>query len=306
MQELRQRRQGARTDGFQAERRRSVTQPTKCDPRSVSLSNNSISAVQVVNEEAQRLENRDLPQRRISEFSARASGAGYTEGLFNIMNAAPEWTVLDVEGASGGLSISSAQRVRRVTAMELSKDVCDHSDQYDVVVAPGSCLNETSALPIAKLSGAARKKIFIVTSVGDGPFDRRLYEATGRSLDMGPSFTYIYYNILHKHLGILPDIAFIGERKPNEWDSREEALEAQKWMFYDLTKDEEQKIGIFLDKHLIRADGRWKLPYEREGKWAVMWWEKEEKQSWDRRNDKRFGRRSRARSISDKRNIAFE
>jgi hypothetical protein len=102
-----------------------------------------------------------------------------------------------------------------------------------------------------------------------------IYEATGRKLNMGPSYTYIYYNMLHRHMGILADIAFIREAGDTDWGSHEEALDSQRWMFRDLTAEEERRVKDYLDQHLVYVHGRWRLPYERECRWAVMSWEKE-------------------------------
>jgi hypothetical protein len=334
MQELSRRGTVVKIGGFQAERKAGINARTLRDAGGVNPEADHGSPAQINNLQVSRPVWHDWRKDRVSEFSAHAAGTGYAEGLLKIMDAAPDWTVLDVEGASGALSIPLAQRVKSVAAIQFPEEMYDHLrrrclengitnistaprledgirddhdlGRYDVVVASGSSLSESSSFSVTKLNDAARKRIFISTSVGDGPFDRRVYEATGRRLDTGPSFTYIYYNILHMSLGILADIAFIREPHPNDWNSREEALEAQKWMFLGLTEVEEQRIRLFLDENLIRVNGRWRLPYEREGKWAVMWWEKEEKRTRDRRSDKRSRRRGAVKSVPEKRSIAFE
>jgi hypothetical protein len=241
---------------------------------------------------------------RASEFGPEAAGPEYAEGLLRIMNASPGWSVLDIEGASGAQSILLARSVKRVKTVGFSQEMVDHVrrsceedgvvnllpllvergkireendlGRYDAVVASGAALFEDLPWSVIRIDKAAKKKVLVAAPVGDGPFDRYIYESTGRQLDMGPSYTTVYYEALHQHLGILADIAFVKEKKPNRWQSREEALEAHKWMFRGLTSQEEDGIRLFLDRNLIRDDGMWRLPYEKESVWAIMWWEKQE------------------------------
>jgi SAM-dependent methyltransferase len=249
------------------------------------------------------LRDRDLREARISEFSEYADGAGYAEGFLKILKIEPEWSVLDVACAGGTLAIPLATRVKSVTAVDYSREMLDILEErcaekgilnvtpvkgwweddwgalgigvHDVAIASRSLRSHDLFASVMKLNRAARKQVYISQSVGDGPFDRRIFEATGRKLDMGPSYTYIYYSLLYQHMGILANIAFIREDYNNDWATHEDAVDAQRWMFHNLTSLEEERLRNFMDEHLIRVDGRWRLPYEMQCNWAVMWWEKE-------------------------------
>jgi SAM-dependent methyltransferase len=237
---------------------------------------------------------------RPSGFSG--NGNGYAGGLLNIMNVKPHWTVLDMACADGGLTIPLAEKVRKVTAVDFSESMleilkgrCREKGITNVKAIHGRWEDDWDSLGIGphdvaiesrsiraddlvdaaiKLDRVARKQVYISMAVGDGPFDRKVYEATGRKLNMGPSYTYMYYNVLHQHMGILANIAFVHEARESDWGSREEALDSQRWMFHELTMEEEGRLRNHLDEHLIYADGRWRLPYQRECRWAVMSWEK--------------------------------
>ncbi len=249
------------------------------------------------------LTDRDIREARISEFSEYADGSGYAEGLLKILRIKPEWTVLDVACGGGTLAIPLAAKVKSVTAMDYSIEMLDILEErcrerhivnvtpkrgwwednwdrlgvgvHDVAIASRSLRSQDLLASLMKLNRVARKQVYISQIVGDGPFDRRIYESTGRKLDMGPSYTYIYYNLLYQHMGILANIAFVREEYNSDWASHEDAIEAQRWMFDDLTSEEEEKLATFMDEHLIRVDGRWRLPYEMQCNWAVMWWDKE-------------------------------
>ncbi|HEY3276680.1 MAG TPA: methyltransferase domain-containing protein [Syntrophorhabdaceae bacterium] len=261
------------------------------------------SRAKKVTEHVVRGRNRNLREARISEFTEYADGSGYAEGLLKILKIEPEWTVLDVACAGGTLAIPLASRVKSVTAMDHSREMLDLLEErcaersiknispvrgwwddnwsalkigvHDVAIASRSLGSHDLLDSVMKLNRVARKQVYISQCVGDGPFDRRIYEATGRKLEMGPSYTHIYYNLLYQHMGILANIAFVREDYANDWASHEEAVEAQKWMFQDLTEAEEDKLRAFMKEHLLRVDGRWRLPYEMQCNWAIMWWEKE-------------------------------
>ena len=240
---------------------------------------------------------------RPAGLASSGDGTGYTEGLLNIMDVKPEWTVLDMACADGALAIALAERVKHVTAVDFSENMLEilkdrliaksirnvkpiHGQweddwtglgigMHDVAVASRSVRADDLLDTVLKLNSFAKKRVYLSTAVGDGPFDRAIYEATGRTLNMGPSYTYVYYNLIYRRMGILANIAFVRESRENEWSSFEEALDSQKWMFGNLTMEEDEKLRRHLDRTLTEADGRWRLPYERECRWAVMSWEKE-------------------------------
>jgi SAM-dependent methyltransferase len=238
---------------------------------------------------------------RAAEFSKHAKETQYAEGFLSLMKVDPHSTVLDMACGGGTLAIPLAGRVKRVTAVDFSGNMLEilkrrcrekgienvtplHGSweddwdvlgigTHDVAIGSRSILSKDARVSITKLNHAARKAVYISTSVGDGPFDRRIFEATGREFNIGPSYIH-YYNLLYE-LGIHANIAFVREDHPNEWANREGALEAQRWMFQGLKEEEEEKVRRYLDERLVKADGKWRLPYKRQCKWAVMWWEKE-------------------------------
>ena len=243
---------------------------------------------------------RDFWEGRAEEFSDYAAETGYAAGFLGIMNVDPDWTVLDMACAGGTLAIPLARRVKRIIAVDFSRNMLDilsrrcreggitnidavlgrWEDDWDalgigpcdVAIASRSLLAEDVRGSLIKLDRAAKRQVYISTSVGDGPFDRRLFEATGRRLSVGPDYIY-YYTLLYE-MGIRANIAFVREDHNDDWGSREEAVAGQRWMFHDLTGEEEEKVRAYLDAHIVYRDRRWRLPYERGCAWAVMWWDK--------------------------------
>jgi len=238
--------------------------------------------------------------KRASSFTDYARGTGYAASFLQFMKVNPDWTVLDMACAGGTLAVPLAGKVKSVTAVDFSKNMLsilenrcrdkgisnvktvhgrwedDWNDlgigMHDVAVASRSLPAEDVEGSIIKLNAVAKRQVYLSVAVGDGPFDRRLIEAAGRALNMGPDYIY-FYNILYR-LGIQANLAFIREDHENSWETFNEALEAQYWMFDDLTETEEDWIKDYLLEHLLFTDGRWRLPYGRTCRWAVMWWEK--------------------------------
>jgi len=240
-------------------------------------------------------------ENRAVSFAGYVVQTHYAERFLELMQIQPEWTVFDMACGGGTLAIPLAAKVQRVTAVDFSKNMlsivaqrCRENGitnviailgrweddwkslgigEHDVAIASRSLHEENAMHYIQKLNQVARRQVFISALVGHGPFDVRLCEFAGRACPAGPDYFY-YYNILHK-MGIRANVSFIEENHRNAWKTHTEAFEDQRWMFYGMTPNEEEKVKDYLGRNLIQQDGHWQLPYERKCYWAVMWWVKE-------------------------------
>lgn len=249
--------------------------------------------------EVVQVDNREFWNGRAKEYSEYAAWTGYPEAFIRIMRPRESWTVLDMACGGGTIAIPLARKVKSITAVDFSSLMLDIVRQrcadggirnirtihgrweddwdslgigtYDVAIASRSLIADDARGCILKLGRAARKAVYVSTIVGSGPLDRRLLEATGREVAVGPDYIY-YYNLLYT-MGILTNVRFILEVHRNEWRSHEEAFEGQEWMFRGgMSEKERDKVRAYLKEHLARVDGRWRLPYARRCYWAVMWW----------------------------------
>lgn len=242
----------------------------------------------------------DFWNKRAPSFADHAGKTFYPESFIKIMNPDPSWTVLDMGCGGGTLAIPMAERVRRVTAVDFSvkmleilnseagkrgiknietihaswEDYWDESGIgiYDVAIASRSLAVDDISTALIKLDKAARKKVIISTVVGDGPFDRKMLEAVGRERSAGIDYIY-FYNLLYQ-MGILANINLITEDRNNTFGNIEEALESVRWMFQEMTPEEEVKLKKYLEDHLIERDSRLLLDYKKKSTWAVIWWDK--------------------------------
>jgi SAM-dependent methyltransferase len=218
-----------------------------------------------------------------------------------MMEPQADWTVLDMGCGGGTLALPLATRVKEITAVDYSDKMLalleaeiqkrniknvktfkaswddDWSDKdiglHDVSIASRSLSVDDVQGAIIKLIGAARKRVYISTVVGDGPYDRQIFEAIGRELI--PVVDYIYiYNLLYQ-LGIHANIFFIPEESWKTFDDLNEARNYMKWMLNEMTLNEEYSLEQYLRQNMIVKDGKSVIEYKKAFKWAVIWWDKE-------------------------------
>lgn len=238
---------------------------------------------------------------RSQSFAKHVARTGYAELFLKIMEPQPEWTVLDMGCGAGTLALPLAERVRSITAVDFSEKMLSIVREecaarsinnirtiharweddwalagiglHDVAIASRSLVVDDLQGTITKLNAAARRRVYIVTIVGDGPHDRQAYQALGRDLQVGPDYIY-NYNILYQ-MGIYAKVDFIGQQIQEAYGDREAAMDSVRWMFQDMTREEEGRFEQYMAEHLICRDGWWMLDYARTIRWAVLWWEKE-------------------------------
>ena len=244
---------------------------------------------------------RDYWDKRAQEFSEYAASTGYPEAFIRLMKLHEDWTVLDMACGGGTIAIPLAKKVKSITAVDFSKQMLHTVKRrcriggisnvktiegrwedswenlgigiHDIAIASRSLIgNDTKSL-ITKLNNIARQAVYLSTVVGTGPFDKQLFESTGREFKIGPDYIY-YYNLLYE-MGIMANVSFILEQHSNQWSSQEEALDGQKWMFRGMTAEEEDKVRAYLRQHLVKVADGWRLPYPRQCYWSVMWWKKD-------------------------------
>ncbi|MEN6373293.1 MAG: class I SAM-dependent methyltransferase [Smithella sp.] len=232
---------------------------------------------------------------------AKATETEYIDHFLAIMKPETHWTVFDMGCGSGTLAVPLAKLVSSVTAVDFSREMlavvrkrCEDEGIHnvniihgqweddwgklgintcDVAIASRSMVVDDLQASILKLNAVARKRVYIVSVAGDGPRDRRIFNAIGRPFRSGPDYIY-NYNLLYQ-MGIPANVAFIEEIRNRTYESPEEAVQSMQWMFDDLSSREKEKLSDYVKEHLISCCGAWKLSYANVVRWAVMWWEKE-------------------------------
>jgi hypothetical protein len=153
-------------------------------------------------------------------------------------------------------------------------------EPHEVVIASRSLVIPDLRGALTKLNAYARHRVIISSLVGDGPFDRRIFEAIGRELDRGPNYICIY-NLLYQ-MGILADVTFVANDGETPVSSHlhkvyadlEAAVEGFRWMIDGMTAEEEARLRIYLERHLVKKAGGYALSYHHPTRWAVISWNK--------------------------------
>lgn len=240
--------------------------------------------------------------KRAASFAQNARKSNYAEEFLHLLAPQPQWSVLDVGCGAGTLAIPLSPLVQQVTAIDFSETMIallnaqcaeqglgnirtsltgweDDWDQagigeHDVAIASRSLVVDDLRTALAKLHSKARHQVYITSLVGDGPFDRRIFEAIGRDLDRGPDYIYVY-NLLHQ-MGIHAEVRFVlngGGTKV--FVDIDDAVEKFHWMLDSLKAEEEARLRTYFERHLRKTQGGWTLAYQHTVRWAVISWSKE-------------------------------
>lgn len=238
--------------------------------------------------------------RRAPSFSQHVEGDDgddYVDPFLEIMDPQPEWSLLDVGCGPGTLACPLAKIVRRVTAIDFSPVMLDilrnrkqsagieniterearweddwqalGIERHDVAVASRSIASDDPQALLTKLMAFAGQRVYISCAVGDGPFDREIFEAVGRKRDANPDYIYIY-NLLYQ-MGFNANVRLI-EKKIRTYAGEDEAIDSVRWMLENMTAAEEDVLRRFISAHLVADGRRWRLDFQRSVSWAVIWW----------------------------------
>jgi len=240
--------------------------------------------------------------KRAASFAQNARKSDYADNFLNLLTPQPSWSVLDVGCGAGTLAVPLSPLVRRITAIDFSENMIallnthcaeqglhnihtsvtgweDDWDkagigEHDVAIASRSLVVDDLRTALAKLHEKARHRVYIASLVGDGPFDRRIFEAIGRELDRGPDYIYVY-NLLHQ-MGIHAEVRFVFNGGGSKvFNSIDDAVEKFNWMLGILTPEEETHLREYFEQNLSKTRGGWSLAYRHTVRWAVIYWNKD-------------------------------
>ena len=221
----------------------------------------------------------------------------YISPFLRILDAQPDWSVLDVGCGPGTLACPLAKTVRQVTAIDFSpamialledrkaavgiRNITAYMarweddwnalgiEPHDAAIASRSLASDDPRSLLTKLISFATRRVCISCAVESGPSDHRIIEAVGREMYTNPDYIYIY-NLLYQ-MGIYANVSMI-EKKTRSFADEEDAVDSVRWMLENLTPAEEEALRRFFSAHLVADGERWKLDYQRPVCWAAIWW----------------------------------
>lgn len=239
---------------------------------------------------------------RANEFARAVARGDYVEQMLAICAMSPEATVLDIGAAAGTLAVPLALRAREVTALEPSgamrailarrcqalglenvrivagrwEDDWERLEigTYDIAIASRSLVVENLSTAIDKLCRHTRKRVYLSTLVGDGPYDRKLIGAVGRKFEPGIDYIVVY-NYL-RQIGIYANLQFTVHRELQIYADIDEAVLELSWMVDEIDAQETTRLREYLSRTLVKDQEGWRMPYTSPVRWAVIWWDQEE------------------------------
>ena len=236
---------------------------------------------------------------RASSFATHARESRYCDDVLALLQLSPDWTVLDIGCGAGTLAIPLASRVRSVTALDVSDKMLELLQQrcgelglanvkpvlsgweddwqaagvgpHDVVLASRSLFAADLRTAIAKLTALARKRVMIVSLVGDGPYDRAIFDAVKRPLYRGPDFRFVTNYLAQE--GIFANVSFVREVEDKTYPTLDAAVQGMRWMLDGMTPAEEVLLRAHLSERCVPRAGGLALPRPKVTHWAAIWWD---------------------------------
>jgi len=237
---------------------------------------------------------------RAPSFASHADDPGFAGQLLGLIEPGRSWSVLDVGCGPGTLAVPLARRTARVTALDFSPAMLVHLRErcraegianvapvlasweddwnalgigpHDLALASRSLAVDDLGAALEKLDARSRRVACLCTSVGDGPRDRRVLEAMGRTVRPGPDYLYVYGQL--RGMGICADVALLGREDWRVFESPEAAAADLAGMVPRVTADERARLLAFLRRSLTPCPGGLRFPEPRTVRWAVIWWRK--------------------------------
>jgi SAM-dependent methyltransferase len=239
--------------------------------------------------------------QKASSFAERNRQSPYVALFLSRLPLSPEYTILDVGCGPGTLALPLAGHVREVTAVDYSQKMlnllteqaqlanisnirpihCAWEDDWnmhgikpaDIAIASRSMNVADPVRAIDKLNNYAEKYVFITDRIAPSPFDPDAFAAIGRRFESGPDYIYTL-NFLYSK-GIYPCVEILELDRDIHFQNHDEALQAYRWMFKDLTATEERKLAEFISSSCIKSSSTGvTLRRRHPPRWAMIWWKK--------------------------------
>lgn len=233
-------------------------------------------------------------------LAQRVRGSSYATQLLELLNPAPESTVLDIGCGPGTLALPLAERVASVTAIDFAAGMIAvlktearrrrldnlrtitaaweddwetlQIGPHDLAIASRSLNLDDLQAALLRLDAYARQRAVIVDRIDPTPFDPDAFAALGRPFRSGPDYIYTF-NLLYR-LGIHPEVHHLEMEAATSYQTIEEAVDGYRWMFGELSTDEEKKLLVFLQSRIISTEGESVvIGRSRPQRWAVLSWE---------------------------------
>jgi SAM-dependent methyltransferase len=223
----------------------------------------------------------------------------YIRNVISRMEFNKDSTVLDIGSGPGTLSVPLAKKVKHVTAIDMSKnmiklveknmkkeDVTNITtvnkswediklgkdiEKHDIVIASRSLGGLNLKNYLLKIMDTTREKAYISSLAKGNNFDRKVYEAIGKTYEFTPHYIYVY-NLLYQ-LGKNAEIDIFTCKGGTIHTDFNEAYSYFKWHMQNLNTKQEETLkkvltDLFENKKSNIPESKWD--------WALITWSKDD------------------------------
>ncbi len=143
--------------------------------------------------------------------------------------------------------------------------------KHDICIASRSLSVPDLRSALRKLNDYANDTVFVIDRINPTPFDNGAFKALNRPFRSGPDYIYTI-NTLYS-MDIHPSVDIISLEKTASFSDMTDALESYRWMFKDLTEEEDQKLKEYIESNSTKEDnGTITVNRSYPSRWALIWW----------------------------------
>lgn len=229
----------------------------------------------------------------------------YPQELAARIHKEPTFTVLDLGCGNGSITLELAQKVKKITAVDMSHEMLslvnkkaldenisninylqstiedleiESIGQHDVVVSSRS-LGGVHDLKkeLKKIDELARKYVYITLwSATANQFDKEVAEFMDIEYHQHPDYIYAL-NMLYQ-MGIYANVEMLENQTPPVYCNLEDAMERCLWKIGwnadEIKKEDKIKLEKFLRKNLNEKDNETLNHPTNNPRWVLLWWKK--------------------------------
>lgn len=234
--------------------------------------------------------------RRAEQRSRRDLTSDYNRAFLDRVNFDGVRTALDIGCGVGNLAIPLARRLRKVTAIDFSREMLRHLDAHarragvsniemlllswadswkgvppaDLVICSRALGVEDLRGALEKMTRQARKRCYATLLTGGTYVGADVIRLLDREIEPRPDYIYAV-NVLHQ-MGFRARVDFLPTRGGVTYASAGEFLEAIRWRIGPLSTKEQKRLREFY--RTLPRDEQGRAQYRHDFEWAMLGWEK--------------------------------